>query len=268
MLKYIQEIWKAICKTKMAKKLAVFDFDHTIINDNSDIMAMNMVDRKYIPKEVKDLHKTDGWTVFMQKVFEILYQNNVKEDAVNQLMMNLPAVAGMTELIKELKQNYNYDVIVISDSNSHFIRTWLGANDLSKYISEVFTNPAKFENGMLKIQMYHFQENCKLSTKNLCKGQVLEEFVDNKKKQDIYYEKVVYCGDGLHDFCPILKLSENDVACVRDKYKLLDLVMKAQNGQYLDEDGVVKNLKCDVCVWNTGYDILDFLKPKNDDCVV
>ncbi|VEN57844.1 unnamed protein product [Callosobruchus maculatus] len=251
----------------MAKHLAVLDFDHTIINDNSDIMVMNMVDKKYIPKEVKDLYKCDGWTVFMQRVFEILYQNNIPEDSINELIKKLPAVCGMSELIKELNLNCNYDVIVISDSNSHFIDTWLDANGLAKNISEVFTNPAKFENGMLKIQMYHVQDSCKLSTRNLCKGQVLDEFIEKQKMKDIQYETVIYCGDGLHDFCPILRLSENDVACVRDKYKLLDLVQKAQKGQYLDDNGIVKNLKCDVCVWNTGYDILDFLKQKNKRCV-
>nr|CAI5860126.1 unnamed protein product [Callosobruchus analis] len=95
----------------MAKNLAVFDFDHTIINDNSDIMVMNMVDKKYIPKEVKDLYKSNGWTVFMQRVFEILYKNNIQEDAINQLIKNLPAVVGMNELIKELNLNCNYDVL-------------------------------------------------------------------------------------------------------------------------------------------------------------
>lgn len=249
----------------MSRNLAVFDFDHTIINDNSDTAIMKLVDNK-IPKEVKILHRSDGWTAFMQGVFKTLHESNIQENAINNLIRNLPAVQGMPDLIKEMNENLNFDVIIISDSNNHFIDLWLEENNLKGNIFKVFSNPAKFENGLLKIRMYHLQDYCKLSTKNLCKGQIMEDFINDQRESDIIYETVVYIGDGVNDFCPILRLRDNDVACVRKEYKCVDLVKKSIDGRYVDDDGISRIVKSNVCIWENGYDIIEFIKQQNGQC--
>nr|XP_023029762.1 pyridoxal phosphate phosphatase PHOSPHO2-like isoform X1 [Leptinotarsa decemlineata] len=245
---------------KMSKNLAVFDFDHTIIHENSDVAVMNLIDPKKIPKEIKLLHRSDGWTAFMQGVFETLHKHKIKEENIRKLVETLQEVKGMRELIKELHENLNYDVIIISDSNSYFINTWLDANDMKKYITGVFTNPAHFENDLLKISMYHLQESCKLSTRNLCKGQIMEEFLKEQQERGLPYERVLYCGDGLNDFCPILRLGEGDLACVRAEYKCAEIVAKAKDGSYKDEEGKSRDVKSDVFVWNDGYEIINYIK--------
>ncbi|KAG5900591.1 hypothetical protein JTB14_017449 [Gonioctena quinquepunctata] len=221
---------------------------------------MNLIDHKKIPKEIKELHRSDGWIAFMQGVFETLFKHDIKEQNITKLIQSLPEVDGMGELIKELFQNLNHDVIIISDSNAFFINTWLEANDLKKYIAGVFTNPAHFENGLLKIQKYHHQDSCKLSTKNLCKGQIMEEFIIEQNKNGVTYGKIVYCGDGLNDFCPILRLTADDLACVRQNYKCEDILKKSKEGAYKDESGVMRVVKADVCIWKDGFDIIDHIK--------
>ncbi|KAJ8971103.1 hypothetical protein NQ314_000885 [Rhamnusium bicolor] len=243
---------------KMSRNLAVFDFDHTIINDNSDTAVMNLVDHSKIPKEVKKLHRSDGWTAFMQGVFNTLHEHNIKEECIKELITKLPPVEGMPELIKEINELLNFDVIIISDSNSYFIDLWLEANDLTQNILKVFTNPARFVNSLLQIQMYHLQDSCKLSTKNLCKGQIMEDFIRTQKEEGVTYETIIYCGDGLNDFCPILRLREKDVACVRDKYKCVEMVKTAKEGKHVDEEGVVRTVKSQVCIWNNGFEIGKF----------
>lgn len=249
----------------MARNLAVFDFDHTIINDNSDTAIMKLVDNK-IPREVKMLHRSDGWTAFMQGVFKTLHENDIQEDAINNLIKNLPAVQGMPELIREMNENLNFDVIIISDSNHHFIDLWLEENNLKDHILRVFSNPAGFEDGLLKIRMYHLQDYCKLSTKNLCKGQIMEDFIAEQGQNNTIYKTIVYVGDGVNDFCPILRLKHNDVACVRDKYKCVDLVKRSKEGRYVDEDGVSKIVKSNVCIWQNGHEIIEFIKQQNRRC--
>lgn len=38
--------------------------------------------------------------------------------------------------------------------------------------------------------------------------------------QDKYYDKIIYVGDGGNDYCPLLKLSDNDMVFVRSNYRL------------------------------------------------
>lgn len=244
----------------MPKNLAVFDFDHTIIEGNSDVEITRLLYKRYIPQDVKNLHKSDGWTAFMQAIFKLLHQQGVFESSIKNLIASLPAVPGMPELIKTLKEDFNSDVIVISDSNSYFIKSWIEANNLEDCILKIFTNPANFEHDILKIQMYHFQDTCKLSTKNLCKGQIMEEFVKEQSQNQYLYDQIFYFGDGMNDFCPILRLKESDIAFVRKNYKCEDLVKKAVGGQYKDEDGVSRVVYANVFIWENAFEIIEYIK--------
>ena len=57
--------------------IAAFDFDHTIINVNSDTYIDKLVEKhagpdfKY-PENVRKIYKTHGWTARMQAVFHYM----------------------------------------------------------------------------------------------------------------------------------------------------------------------------------------------------
>ncbi|XP_017775435.1 PREDICTED: probable phosphatase phospho2 [Nicrophorus vespilloides] len=242
----------------MARKLAAFDFDHTIVEGNSDIVVRDLISKESIPDSVRKLYKNDGWTAYMQGIFELLHLQGHKESVIAKVVGEIPATKGISELIHKLKEE-NYDVIIISDANSFLINTWLEHNNLKDCIHKVFTNPAKFVNGLLKIEMYHLQQDCKLSTKNLCKGKILEDFIKGRELEGVAYEKTVYVGDGNNDFCPMLRLNDKDLACVRDKYSCLQLINKVKEGKPIPSTGLIYTMKAHVLVWNTGFDILDHL---------
>lgn len=244
----------------MSKRLAVFDFDHTIIDGNSDVEITKLLKQKPIPKEIKELHKSDGWTAFMQAIFELLHLQGIKEESVKKLIANLSPVPGMPELIKFLSDHFNTDVIIISDSNSYFINLWIEANNLKDNVLRVFTNPAHFENELLNIEMFHFQDSCKLSTKNLCKGQIMEEFIEEQTDGGVLYEQTLYFGDGMNDFCPILRLKQNDLACVRKNFKCAELVKKAIAGQYKDDDDISRVVLANVFFWSNAFEIIEYIQ--------
>lgn len=243
----------------MTKNLAVFDFDHTIVNDNTDTAVASLVD-KTLRDSVRYLYARDGWTAYMQEIFHLLRANGVNKKKITETVCSIPSVQGFPGLIKTLKDELNYDIIIVSDSNSYFIDSWLRANGLIDYVLKVFTNPAYFEDELLKIEMYHFQDYCTLSTKNLCKGQIIDDFKEEQRKKDVLYKSTMYVGDGRNDFCPVLRLMDNDVACVRENFKCAELIELARQGKYCNEAGIPYSVKARVVVWSSGNDILDALQ--------
>lgn len=241
--------------SKMSKRLGVFDFDHTIVDDNTDIVARKLLKNDQIPDSTKILYRSSGWTAYMQEIFKLLHKYHIKESTIKNAITKIPPVQSISDLIVKMVEKLNFEVIIISDSNSVFINDWLIAKKLDKYVHTVFTNPAKYNHkGLLQVEMYHVQKECTLSTVNLCKGMIMEDFIQSQAEDGINYSQIVYVGDGKNDFCPILRLKKNDVACVRAGYACVELVTKSFESQ--SEDRVKSN----VCIWNNGLDILKSLQ--------
>ncbi|XP_020708659.1 pyridoxal phosphate phosphatase PHOSPHO2-like [Athalia rosae] len=232
--------------------LIAFDFDHTIVDDNTDIVVRKLMPEEKLPESVKGLYRSDGWTAYMAKIFDLLHAYSINEADINRAIDNIPAVSGMESLLRRL-HSFNCDIIIISDSNSEFITHWLKHKKLDHLISRVFTNPAHYnDDGLLKIEMYHFQDWCKLSTHNLCKGHILEQYIKDSLNNGISFDRVAYVGDGKNDYCPILRLSEKDFAFPRIGYSLIKLLNDTEaNKQH--------QVKAKTIPWSNGIEILEGL---------
>lgn len=229
--------------------LVAFDFDHTIVDDNTDIVARKLLPEEKLPDWLKGLYRTEGWTVYMRKMFEILHENAINEADISKAIDKVPAVYGMEELLIELN-SHNCEIIVISDANSVLIEQWLRHKKLDHLVSRVFTNPAKYdENGLLTIEPYHFQDWCDLSTPNLCKGHILESYIKESAENGTTFDRVAYVGDGKNDFCPILRLSNKDLAFPRSDYPIVKLLNDAKTNK-------THELKAQIFPWKDATDIL------------
>ena len=141
----------------------------------------------------------------------------------------------------------------MSDSNSVFIHEWLSSMKLQDTVNRVFTNPAQYDNlGSLHLEMYHQQDWCKLSSKNLCKGHILESYIADRLAEGVSFCKVAYVGDGKNDLCPSLRLSENDLVFAREGFALVKIIREMQEEK--DE-----RLKAKIHVWNSGDEILNVI---------
>ena len=96
-----------------------------------------------------------------------------------------------------------------------------------------------------------YQETCTLSTKNLCKGQILEDYI---KDSGTEFNFVCYVGDGRNDFCPSLRLSETDLVCVRQGYSLEKYIPQ------MEEKGF--KVKAEMLLWTDADQILGRVKEK------
>ena len=232
------------------KHLIALDFDHSVIEDNSDVYVQQLSPGGKIPAEIEQLYRTDGWTDYMAAIFKHLHSSGVKVNDIHELMQSMLLVDGMSDLFHFCKDN-NYDIIIISDSNSLFIDLILRQYELSGLVDKVFTNPASFDDqGCLTIQFYHRQDWCQLSSINLCKGHILEEYIASRANEGVTYDQVSFVGDGSNDLCPMLRLRSQDLAFVRKNFRLEKIISRRTE----------QDLKAKVIMWDNGKDILDVLK--------
>lgn len=242
--------WRSIMASAKPRILVAFDFDHTLIDDNSDIYVKKLAPNGQIPQEIKRLYDVQGWTEYMGAIFKYLHQNKVSATQIQDCVRELQFVEGVTELLDHLKGE-QYESVIISDANSVFIDCILKQQGRDEVFSKVFTNPAWFnEDGCLMIKKYHVQDWCNLSTINLCKGHILESHIQDREQQGIHYSTVAYIGDGTNDLCPSLKLRPQDLVFPREGFSLIKKIKELEND----------TLKAKVIPWRSGIDIMKALE--------
>lgn len=227
------------------RKLVAFDFDHTVVDDNTDIVVRDLV-KSEISDEVTKLYKSSGWILYMQEIFYILHANGFTKSQIKNTIERIPEVDGLKMLFKQLYDTGSVDTIIISDSNSMFIKFWCDHNDVSKYIKHIYTNQAQFnDDDVLKIRPYHHQVDCQLSSENLCKGSILEDFVRNQlNERHVIYDNIFYIGDGHNDICPVLRLGAEDFGYARKGYRMQKELEKQNT-----------SLDAKLEIWTDGHDL-------------
>lgn len=242
-----------ITKNIQPKRLIAFDFDHTIVNGNTDIVVRDLIDKDKIPYETQQLYKSNGWTVYMGEIFKLLHKNGIRETDIKSAVENIPELPGMIDCIKYLKSN-NFDIIIISDANSEFISHWNECQNISHYFDDVFTNPAKFNgNELLLLEPFHIQNECNISSTNLCKGKVLMDYLRSKEQNCVIYENIFFVGDGFHDICGMLKLNNKGYACPR-------IGFAAEKDIYKVANEIQTPVNATLIKWDDGLNLLEQIK--------
>ena len=224
-----------------SKLLAVFDFDHTLVDGNTDTWITKLCE------DVKLVLDNEGicWTDRMAGVFQALHDRKFTKLDFEQCLQSLPFTKGMKELLHFIA-NEKIECIIISDSNSFFINYLLEFSNIS-CVKEVYTNPASWtDNQLLTIQHYH-SHNCGHCRVNMCKGDILKSYIRNTNS--VVDKTVVYVGDGRNDYCAALQMKPSDYVFAREGYSLLKLLR--QNDQ---------DVQPFVIPWATGFDILEKIK--------
>lgn len=274
-----------ICSQRfmMTRRLAAFDFDHTVIDVNSDIYidrilieksssssnednntSKTTTKRLRYPSEI-DAHRV--WTHRMDAVFAYMHANGVTRDELTTCVRSIRIESSMCETIRRLK-SLGFELIVVSDANSVFIDEILRANELAECFTRVYTNQAQFdESGRLRVRPFEDdfgaivgREGCacpNVCSANMCKGSILKfhlsKMRENEGLRDEKQPLVVYVGDGTNDYCPGFCLTRpRDLYFVRSGFSLHT---RMQNDETLRQ-----RLPVDVTEWRTGEDILNVLK--------
>lgn len=246
-------------------KLAVFDFDNTIIDLNVYYLIDDLL-KQNIPDNLNEIQDKYGWIERMNSLFE---SNSLNEEKIKNILNKILIDEKMKKFLKILYDN-GYETIIISDNNSYFINYILEHNDVREYVKEIYTNDGYFsENGSLKLiglnevifgKNYRFDCNIGLNKceQNICKRLVLKhhfEITSKERNTSSHPDNLIYVGDGVNDYCPALILTETDLFCVRKGYALENILNK-------NENSVKNNIKTSPAYWHDGEDLIEFVKIK------
>ena len=73
--------------------LFAFDFDHTVVNENSDTYITKLA-KAPVPKEVKSFYDGTNWTEYMNKVFIYLHQQGVTIQDISKCVQQMEPTKG------------------------------------------------------------------------------------------------------------------------------------------------------------------------------
>ncbi|OVA11338.1 Phosphatase PHOSPHO-type [Macleaya cordata] len=219
--------------------VVVFDFDHTIIDCDSDDWIF---DHFGVTKLFNELLLTMSWNSCVDWMMKEIQTQGRTIQEIAECLKRVPL---HTHIITAIKSAHalGCDLRIVSDANVFFIETILKHYGLLEYFSEINTNPSFIdEQGRLRILPFtSFPHGCTVSCPtNMCKGKIIERirassFGEGKKQ-------LVYIGDGKGDFCPSLKLREGDYVMPRKNYPVWELIcsnsllIKAEIHEWRDGD--------------------------------
>ncbi|TPX33026.1 hypothetical protein SmJEL517_g04024 [Synchytrium microbalum] len=175
----------------------------------------------------QDLHDklfaSFGKVQYTDSVAALLAEAHSRGTTPDQIKSYLHAIPFSPSMVKalELMHAQNSDILILSDANTVFIDEILKSRNAKQYITRVISNPAYWrDDGMLVVKRHTTNppHGCKDKRCgiNLCKGKELDAHV----AQYGPYDRIVYCGDGANDACPILRLAPKDAVVYRTGRRL------------------------------------------------
>ena len=192
---------------KPQKPLLVLDFDGTMI-DNSCLLKINALFKKEVT-----LDEFPDFIDYFRAMAESMKEAGVTKEVLERELATIPLNPGVRVLV-QTSYDQGYEIVVISDNTTLFVEIHLKAAGIRGLNKEILAHPAKFKHDGCAIrEPYMNQKTCHFRHQHLCKGIALDDYV--KSKKDVKISRVIYAGDSVNDFCPMVVLNENDLACVK-----------------------------------------------------
>jgi pyridoxal phosphate phosphatase PHOSPHO2 len=259
-----------------SKTLIIWDFDWTLINENSDTWLIKQLggDEEY--KHMKSKMKEYAWTNLMKYELERItsgstpgVQKYTAEEIANTIA-SIPVYEENLDAIRLLGNNQHCFQCCVSDANTFFIESYFDKMGIRDHFQEIHTNPAKWtENGVLDISPYvavDVPHGCPVcsSSPNMCKGAIVDDIVARNGP----FDQMVYLGDGRGDYCGCTRMRKDDIILAREDCSLSAKIkndkeeVKHENpDESKDTDTTAHLISCEnIVTWSHGGDILRTIK--------
>ncbi|XP_030019030.1 probable phosphatase phospho1 [Sphaeramia orbicularis] len=236
--------------------LVLFDFDETIINESSDDAVVRALPGQQLPDWLKNSYREGHYNEHMQQVLAYMAEQGVSKESIHSAVEKIAPTPGLLALLQYLQSHQqDFELVVVSDANMYFIKTWLEHAGVCHLFRKIFTNPASFDaSGHLVLLPFH-SHSCSRCPDNMCKQVILREYLAGRQKErgGASFQRVFYIGDGANDICPSLALGPRDTAFPRRDFPMHRLLQEMQQNQ-------PTKFKANVVPWASGEDIVDCLK--------
>ena len=200
--------------------LVVYDFDWSLINENSDTLVIHQLDPSGAlwERALERLQAGEQWTQLMDWCASEMHAAGHSLADLEQALGRAPALKGVLAAV-ELAREHGAELRILSDANEAYIRWILDALGLGDSVFTVIeTNGATATpEGRLRITPHQPEDaphRCPNCPPNLCKGAVLESWLRGRTR-NAPPPRCAYVGDGGGDFCPATRLGEADTLFAR-----------------------------------------------------
>ena len=240
-------------KEKAKKTLLIFDFDKTILNDDSfGHIILNTLTKEEL--QIIYNNRNENWVDGYNYSLKQLKTHGMTKENFNEMLNQISLTQGMSDLFNYIKEKKeNYDSIILSSNYEYVIKYILNKNNIIDIFLDIITNPSREANQDEKEQFIYVlkkqEHNCKICNPCSCKKNEFKEFCNTHDMNN--YDKVIFICDGFNDFCLAVDLGENDITLMRKNFALYKKIY-SKNFE--------NNLKCKVQVWESGNDIINYLK--------
>ena len=240
-------------KEKAKKTLLIFDFDKTILNDDSfGHIILNTLTKEEL--QIIYNNRNENWVDGYNYALKQLKSHGITKEKFNEMLNQISLTQGMSELFNYIKEKKeNYDSIILSSNYEYVIKYILNKNNIIDKFLDIITNPSREANQDEKEQFIYVlkkqEHNCKICNPCSCKKNEFKEFCNTHDMNN--YDKVIFICDGFNDFCLAVDLGENDITLMRKNFALYKKI-KSKNFE--------NNLKCKVQAWESGNDIINYLE--------
>lgn len=201
----------------------VFDFDHTLIDVNSDPFVV-----RHLSAAAGELlvgHSFEqSWVSLMGRCFQALHAEGIDQAAYTRALQHISVPAPLHSAVQHLGA-VGVECSIVSGGNMFFIESVLHHVGLRQCFARVEAYPASFDpHGCLRIYDHPLGSGpCQSCAVNaMCKGLILSGW-------PAHCHRTVFVGDGSNDLCACLALARDDVALVRDGFTLSRLLEKEEN---------------------------------------
>ncbi|GAX13590.1 pyridoxal phosphate phosphatase PHOSPHO2 [Fistulifera solaris] len=235
----------------MTKRIAViFDYDFTLIDCNSDTYVFERLWPSR-PAIVQELYaeQFQQWTRSMDQAFALYYQHHPKNASRQTILSTVAHVPVQEQMLEAIRYSHALaDLFIVSDANTDFIHAFLEKEGIQHLFTHVISNTPTNTDGRFGVAPYfdfvtREPHGCSLQCPpNMCKGKIVQDELQILQT----YERVIYLGDGLGDFCPCHRLRETDYALARADFPL---------AKHIQENPIVANVR----LWKSGHDVYQLL---------
>ena len=241
-------------KIELKKNLLIFDFDQTLVDQDSEYEVAHMTLSEEEYHKIVEMDKVDYYDTF-NYFFKRIKEIGLTLQDYHKKLEQLELSPKMKELFDFLRKNRSkYEIIILSGDIDYSIKYVLKYHGFLDLFDDFILNKCEVQGDDAERLIYvprdQFPHNCNLCISSQCKGLELKKFLEKNDRKK--YEKIIFVCDGGNDFCPSKTiLKKGDIVFPRVDHGLY---------KKLFEKNMKNELVCDVFPWKSADEIKSKLK--------